>query len=94
VHGSSGLMTGVTRDGCFLIKDGKIAKPVKNFRFTESPFLAFNKVEMIGEPERVAFGYDVPREHTDGPTRWPHLPIIVPPMMIQDFNFTALSDAV
>jgi len=100
----SGLMTGVTRDGCFLVKHGKIERPIKNFRFTESPFFAFNKLEAIGVAQRAAFGYTPPdREeqnvsYTEPPmgygTRWPRLPIIVPPMMIQDFNFTALSDSV
>jgi predicted Zn-dependent protease len=92
----TGMMTGTTRDGCFLVKHGKIHKPAKNFRFTDSPFFAFNKVEMIGAPERVALGYTpppYPPGFWDRP-RWPRLPIIVPPMMIQDFNFTALSDAI
>ncbi len=29
-------MTGLTRDGCFLIEKGKIARPVGNLRFTDS----------------------------------------------------------
>jgi len=86
------MMTGATRDGCFLIKHGKIEKPIKNFRFTDSPFFSFNKVEMIGTPERVAFG--APRSQAERERRWPKLPVIVPPMMIQDFNFSALADAV
>jgi predicted Zn-dependent protease len=89
----SGMMSGVTRDGCFLIKHGKIDRPVKNFWFLDSPFFAFNKMEMIGTPERVAFGYNTPPTG-QAPGRWPRLPVIVPPMMIQDFNFSALADAV
>jgi predicted Zn-dependent protease len=90
----SGTMTGVTRDGCFLIKNGKIEKSVKNFRFVESPFLAFNKLEMIGTPERAAFGYERPPYKVGVWNRWPRWPTIVPPMMIRDFNFSGLSDAV
>jgi len=91
---NSGMMTGVTRDGCFSIRNGKIEKPIKNFRFMESPFYAFNRIEMIGTPERVAFGYNSrPTEYEDF-IRWPRFPIIVPPMMIRDFNFVALADAV
>jgi len=86
------LMTGVTRDGCFFIKDGKIVKPIKNFRFTESPFFSFNKVEMIGAPERVAFG--APRTRSEAQLRWPRLPVIAPALTVQDFNFTATADAV
>jgi predicted Zn-dependent protease len=83
-----GLMTGVTRDGCFFIKNGKINKPVKNFRFLDSPFFFFNRVEALGPTHRVALGYT--------PTfgYWPLQPIIAPPMMVHDFNFNSLSDAV
>jgi predicted Zn-dependent protease len=92
-HMPSGMMTGVTRDGCFHIKNGAIAKPIKNFRFLESPLMAFNRLEMIGVPERVAFGL-VQSPDPRRRARWPRLPVIVPPMMIRDFNFNALSDAV
>jgi predicted Zn-dependent protease len=94
VHKPSGTMTGATRDGCFLIRDGKIDRPIKNFRFLESPFLAFNRLEMIGNCERVAFGYNAPPSGWENPPRWPRLPVIVPPMMIRDFNFNSLADAV
>jgi predicted Zn-dependent protease len=87
---TTGMMTGVTRDGCFLVKRGKITKPVKNFRFIDSPFFAFNKLQMIGKSERVAFGYNTAGEAS----RWPRLPVIVPPMMIEDFNFSAMTDSV
>lgn len=90
----TGMMTGVTRDGCFLIKNGKLVKSVKNFRFTDSPFFAFNRLEMIGTPERVAFGYNAPPGAEETWFRWPRLPVIVPPMMVRDFNFSSLSDAV
>jgi len=89
----SGMVTGVTRDGCFFIKNGKIDKPIKNFRIHESPFFSFNKLEMIGTTERVAFGYNVPPGMREW-MRWPPLPVLAPPMMVQDFNFSALSDAV
>jgi predicted Zn-dependent protease len=91
---SHGIMMGYTRDGCFLIRDGKINRPVKNFRFMESPFLAFNRVEMVGTPVRAAFGYNVQPRTWSSWARWPKLPIITPPMMIRDFNFVALSDAI
>jgi predicted Zn-dependent protease len=87
-----GFMTGVTRDGCFYVKDGKIVKPVKNFRFLDSPYLAFTRVEMIGASQRVAFGYKGIVSELSG--RWPQLPVIAPPMMIRDFNLVATADAV
>jgi predicted Zn-dependent protease len=93
----TGMMTGVTRDGCFLIRNGKIDKAVKNFRFVDSPFFMLNKLEHIGVAERVAFGYQtVPtlKDRYDTWLRWPALPVIVPPLMVRDFNFTGISDAV
>ncbi len=41
------LFTGMTRDGTFLIEDGKIARPVKNLRFTESMLHAFSNIESL-----------------------------------------------
>ena len=73
------MLTGNTRDGIWLIEKGKISKPVKNFRFTESPLFAFNNVEQIGVPQRVY-------------RRWS--PAVVPPVKVRDFSFTALMDAV
>jgi len=95
----SGAMLGTTRDGCFLIKNGKIHSPITNFRFYESPFIAFNKVLAIGVPERVAFGPPSPAamrylSYDDPMDLWPKPPIVVPPLMVQDFNFSALADAV
>ena len=46
------LLSGVTRDGTFLIEDGKITKPVKNMRFAESPFFLMNKLLAFGPPVR------------------------------------------
>jgi len=87
VDNPSGTMEGFTRDGCLLIMNGKIKKPIKDFRFRESPFLVFNRVLALGTPRRVAFGF-TPRT---GST-WPHSPVIAPPLMVRDFNFTALGD--
>ncbi|OGS12172.1 MAG: hypothetical protein A2234_10200 [Elusimicrobia bacterium RIFOXYA2_FULL_58_8] len=41
-------MTGMTRNGTFLVENGKIAFPVKNMRFTQSAVEAFNRVEAVG----------------------------------------------
>jgi len=95
-----GEHTGVTRDGCFFIKNGKIDRPVKNFRILEGPAGVMKRVQMIGTPTRVALGQpwaissnwvdEVPIRGRWG--RWPQLPIIVPPLMVTDFNFVALAD--
>lgn len=47
------LYTGLTRDGTFFIENGKIAFPVKNFRFNESPVIMLNNLEALGKPQRI-----------------------------------------
>jgi predicted Zn-dependent protease len=54
-------MSGVTRDGTFLIENGKITKPVKNLRFMESPFFMLNKVDAWGDPVRTQGRFACPR---------------------------------
>lgn len=83
----SQLYRGFTRDGLWLIEDGKISKPVKNMVFTESILFALNNVEQLGRPERV-FHPNV-RLKSAIPQ-----PAIVPALKIRDFSFTALTDAV
>lgn len=56
----NGLMTGLTRDGTFLIEKGKIARAVKNFRWNESPLIMVNKIEEIGAVERTRIGQVLP----------------------------------
>jgi predicted Zn-dependent protease len=76
---SSLLLSGLTRDGLWLIENGKISKAVKNFRFTESPLFALNQVLDLGTPV---------------PVFSPERPAIVHPMAVKDFSFTSLSDAI
>ena len=75
------LYTGLTRDGTFLIENGKISKAVKNFRFNDSPLFMLNNLEAIGPAVRLA------GTEAGGA-------VIVPPIKVKDFNFTSLSDAV
>ena len=75
------LYTGLTRDGTFLIENGKISKSVKNFRFNDSPLFMLNNLEAMGRPERLA------GTEAGGA-------VIVPPIKVRDFNFTSLSDAI
>jgi predicted Zn-dependent protease len=76
------VLTGLTRDGTFLIENGKIVRPVKNFRFNESPVAMLNNIEAMGQSER-AVGSEVE-----------DLPVSVPPLLVRDFTFSSLSDAV
>jgi predicted Zn-dependent protease len=49
VHPLNVIVTGMTRDGTFLIEDGKITAPIRNLRFTQSYLDAMNNVEAIGK---------------------------------------------
>jgi predicted Zn-dependent protease len=53
-------LTGLTRDGTFLVERGKITRPLKNFRWNDSPLLALNRIEEIGRAERVEPGLVLP----------------------------------
>ena len=75
--------TGVTRDGTFLIENGKVTRPVNNFRFNQSITEMLANIQAIGRPMRVA-GED----GTVGAA------LMVPPMLVRDFNLTSVSDAV
>ncbi len=78
------LYTGLTRDGTFLIENGRISHAVKNLRWNESPIFMLNNVEMMGEPVRVS-----PSESSSLSAA-----VIVPPIKARDFSFTSLSDAI
>lgn len=54
------VYTGLTRDGTFLIEDGKIARAIKNFRFNDSPLFMLSNLEAIGRPVRTAGGGAMP----------------------------------
>ena len=54
------LQTGLTRDGTFLIENGKITKALKNFRWNESPLLMLSRLEDIGRPEPTEAGRLMP----------------------------------
>lgn len=87
------LSTGVTRDGLWLIEEGKITKSVRNFRFTESPLFALNNLEEIGQAERVFHPFATPALAGLAP----HLAlsqVIVPPIKVRDFSFTSTIDAI
>jgi predicted Zn-dependent protease len=73
------LLSGVTRDGLWLIENGKISRAVKNLRFTESPLFVLNSLVEMGPPV---------------PIFSPGTPIVVPPIKANDFSFTSTIDAI
>lgn len=78
LNGTTLMSTGTTRDGLWLIERGQIKHAVKNFRFTDSPMFALNNLEQMGVPTKVLAPY----------------PAVVPPIKVQDFNFSSLADAI
>ncbi|MFN2601853.1 MAG: TldD/PmbA family protein [Gemmatimonadaceae bacterium] len=54
------LVTGLTRDGTFLIEKGKITRSLKNFRWNESPLFMLAKLEDLGRAEPTAAGQVMP----------------------------------
>ena len=54
------LLTGLTRDGTFLIENGKITKALKNFRWNESPLFMLSKIDELGIAERTRAGQVLP----------------------------------
>ena len=79
VHPVESTITGMTRDGTFLIERGEIAHPVKNFRFTQSIVEALTGTEMIGRDTELAseFFFSASR---------------VPALKVSSFNFSGRSD--
>ncbi len=72
VHPKLAIVTGMTRDGTFLVEGGRIVGPVKNLRFTQSYLDALAGVEAVG-----ASGADAARASSagsscppSGSTRW------------------------
>jgi predicted Zn-dependent protease len=53
VHPRDAVVTGMTRDGTFVIRDGELAEPVKSLRFTQSYVEALKSAETIGRTPRL-----------------------------------------
>lgn len=53
------VYTGLTRDGTFLIENGRIARSIKNFRFNDSPLFMLNNLDAIGAAVRTSSGNSV-----------------------------------
>jgi PmbA protein len=72
-------ITGMTRDGTFLIEHGEVVRPVVNFRFTQSILAALSTVSMVGDRAELAseFFFSASR---------------VPALKIEEFNFSGRSD--
>ena len=77
------LLTGLTRDGVYLIEDGEITAAVNNFRFNESPLDLLRRASEAGVAEQT-----LPREWADWATR-----AVMPTLRIPDFHMSSVSQA-
>ncbi|NKY57997.1 TldD/PmbA family protein [Nocardia flavorosea] len=77
------LLTGLTRDGVYLVENGEVTAAVNNFRFNESPLDLLRRVTEAGATEQT-----LPREWKDWFTR-----TAMPPLRIPDFHMSSVSQA-
>jgi len=77
------LLTGLTRDGVYMIEDGAVVGAANNFRFNESPVDLLARATEVGTPVR-ALG----REFGEYLNR-----LIMPPLRIPDYNMSSVSQA-
>jgi predicted Zn-dependent protease len=77
------LLTGLTRDGVYLIENGKVTAAVNNFRFNESPLDLLRRATAAGLSELT-----LPREWGDWATR-----AAMPSLRIPDFHMSSVSEA-
>jgi PmbA protein len=71
------VMTGMTRDGLFLVEKGRVTTAVRNFRFNQSLIEMLNNVELLGPPVR-ATGEEA-------------FEMVVPAMKVRDFHFSEIT---
>jgi len=71
------ILTGMTRDGTFLVEDGKVAGGLRNFRFNQSILEMLSNVEMLGPAVRAA-GEEA-------------FEMVVPAMKVRNFHFSEVT---
>ncbi len=71
------IMTGMTRDGTFLIENGRLASGLRNFRFNQSIIELLNNVDALSSSRRAS------GEET--------FDMVVPAMQVRDFHFTEVT---
>ncbi|MEU7055443.1 TldD/PmbA family protein [Streptomyces sp. NPDC046197] len=78
------LLTGLTRDGVYLVENGEVTGEVNNFRFNESPVDLLGRAVEAGRSEKT-----LPREWSDYFTR-----SAMPALRVPDFNMSSVSQGV
>ncbi len=79
VHPMESTITGMTRDGLFVIRDGEVAYPVKNMRFTQSILEALSNTSAIGRDTELSSEFFLSAAR-------------VPALRVEAFRFTGRSD--
>jgi len=78
------VITGMTRDGTFLIEEGEIKRPIKNLRFTESILKALSRVAAVSRERRICSeGPGYSRRFVTG--------TVAPAIKVDGFNFSGVS---
>lgn len=77
------LLTGLTRDGVYLVEEGEVVGTVNNFRFNESPVGMLGRILEVGATEQT-----LPREWGDYFNR-----AAMPPLRVEAFNMSSVSQA-
>jgi predicted Zn-dependent protease len=77
------LLTGLTRDGVYLVENGEVVGAVNNFRFNESPVEMLGRLLEVGATEPT-----LPREWGDYFNR-----AAMPPVRVEGFNMSSVSQA-
>ncbi|MEY3430952.1 MAG: hypothetical protein RJB30_884, partial [Actinomycetota bacterium] len=75
------LLTGLTRDGVYYVKDGEVQGATNNFRWNDSPVTALSRIKSSGASE-----WTQPREWSEYVTH-----MHMPPLVIGDFNMSTVS---
>jgi predicted Zn-dependent protease len=78
VHPKLGIVTGMTRDGTFLVEHGEIVGPVRNLRYTQSYLAALAGVTAVGRERRLLRGFLGS--------------VLVPGLRLEAFEFTGATE--
>ena len=78
VKSDRAVLTGLTKDGTFLIENGEVTRPVKNLRFTQGVLDAWSGLRALGAERRLMEGWGGA--------------VLAPAMRLDRFRFTGVSD--
>ena len=77
VHPTKTIITGMTRDGTFLVEGGRVVRGLRNLRFTESILGALSRIEAISRDRAILGGL---------------VSIVAPALKIRGFTFTGITE--